>query len=62
MSTLKRKKLELNVGDGLLARKVPIAAERTAIDNEIWDDVLKYFEGVVFVSGVGWLFYLGKAV
>ena len=37
----------LKVGDGLPACQEPITTERAAVDNEVWDDVLQYFEGFV---------------
>ena len=52
----------LKVGDGLPACQEPVATERAAVDNEVWDDVLQYFEGFVFVSGVSCFFHLGETV
>ena len=52
----------LKVGDGLPACQEPIATERAVVDNEVWDDVLQYFIGVVFVSGVSCFFHLGETV
>ena len=44
---------DLEVGNGLPACQKYVATERAAVDDEVWDDVLQYFGGFVFISGVG---------